>query len=109
MQLISNFNKGIRFLSCVIDVYSKYLWVVPLKDKNGITITNAFQKFLDEFNRKPNKIWADEGSRFYNISIKLWLQDNDTEMYSAQKEEKSVIDERYIRPLRNKTYKYMPL
>ena len=56
MQLISKFNKGFRFLLCVIDIFSKYAWVVPLKDKKGITITNAFQKILKESNRKPNKI-----------------------------------------------------
>ena len=50
MQLISKFNKGIRLLLCVIDIFSKYAWVVPLKDKKGITITNAFQKFLKESN-----------------------------------------------------------
>ena len=56
MQLISKFNKGHRLFLCVIDIYSKYAWVIPLKDKNGFTITNAFQKILDESNRKPNKI-----------------------------------------------------
>ena len=57
MQLISKFNKGFRFLLCVIDIFSKYAWVVPLKDKKGITIINPFQKILKESNRKPNKIW----------------------------------------------------
>ena len=56
MQLISKFNKGIRFLLCVTDIFNKYAWVIPLKDKSGITITNAYQKILDESNRKPNKI-----------------------------------------------------
>ena len=56
MQLINMFNKGFRFLLCVIDIFSKYAWVVPLKDKKGITITNAFQKILKESIRKPNKI-----------------------------------------------------
>ena len=70
MQLISKFNKGFRFLLCVIDIFSKYAWVVPLKDKKGITITNAFQKILKESNRKPNKIWVDEGSEFYDSSVK---------------------------------------
>ena len=56
MTLISKFNIGFRFLLCVIDVYSKYAWVIPLKYKKGITITNAFQKFLDESNPKPNKL-----------------------------------------------------
>ena len=70
MQLISKFNKGFRFLLCVIDIFSKYAWVVPLKDKKGITITNAFQKILKESNRKPNKIWVDKRSEFYNSSVK---------------------------------------
>ena len=56
MQLISKFNKGFGFLLCIIDVFSKYVWVIPLKDKKGITRTNAFQKSLDESNPKPNKI-----------------------------------------------------
>ena len=60
MQIISKFNKGIRFLLCVIDVYSKYAWVIPLKDQKGITITNAFQKNLKESNHKPSKIWVDK-------------------------------------------------
>ena len=65
MQLISKFNEGIKFLLCVIDIFSKYAWVVPLKDKKGVTIVNAFQKILDDSKRKPNKIWVDKGSEFY--------------------------------------------
>ena len=76
MQLISKFNKGFRFLLCVIDIYSKYVWFIPLKDKKGVTITNAFQKILDESNRKPNKIWLDKGSEFYNRSMESFLQNN---------------------------------
>ena len=55
---------------CVIDIFSKYAWVVSLKDKKGITITNAFQKILNKSNRKPNKMWADKGSEFYNSFFK---------------------------------------
>ena len=73
MQLISKYKKGIRFLLCVIDIHSKYAWVVPLMDKKGITITYAFQKIIDESNRKPRKIWVDEDSEFCNRSIKSWL------------------------------------
>ena len=58
MQLISKFNKGIRFLLCVIDIFSKYAWVGPLKDKNGVTIVSAFQNTSNSSRRKPNKIWA---------------------------------------------------
>ena len=82
MQLISKLNKGPRFLLCVIDVFSKYAWVICLKDKKDITIVNAFQKILDKSKPKPNKIWVDKGSKFYNNSFKKWLKDNDIEMYS---------------------------
>ena len=70
MQFISNFNQGFRFLLCVIDFFSKYAWVVPLKDKKGVSIVNAFQKILSDSNRKPNKIWVDKERRFYNNSFK---------------------------------------
>ena len=102
MQLISKFNKGFRFLLCVIDIFSKYAWVVPLKDKKGISIVNAFQKILKESDRKPNKIWVDKGSEFYNNSFKKWLKDNDIEMYSTHNEGKSVVAERFIRILKAK-------
>ena len=69
MQLISKFNKEIRFILCVVNIYSKNAWVVPLKDKKSITITNAFQKVLDESCRKPNKIWVEKDSEFYNRSV----------------------------------------
>ena len=70
MQLISKFNKGFRFLSCVIDIYSKYNWVVPSKDKKGVSIVNTFQSILKKSNRKPNKIWVDKCSEFYDRSMK---------------------------------------
>ena len=106
-QLISKLNKGFRLLLCVIDIYSKYAWVIPLKDKKGITITNAFQKILDESNRRPNKIWVDKGSEFYNRSVKSLLQNNDIKMCSTHDEGKSVVAERLIRTLKNKICKYM--
>ena len=70
MQLISKFNKGFRFLLCVIDVFSKYAWVIPLKDKKGANIVNAFQKILKDSNRKPNNIWVEKGGEFYNNFLK---------------------------------------
>ena len=86
MQLISKFNKGIRFLLCVIGIFSKYGWVVPLKDK-GVTIVNLFQKILDDLKDcKPNKIWVDKGSAFYNSAFKQMVEDNDIEMYSINNE-----------------------
>ena len=107
MQLISKFNKGFRFLLCVIDIYSKYAWVIPLKDHKGITITNACHKIFDELKRKTNKIWVDKGSEFCNRSMKSWLEKNSMQMYSTHIEGKSVVAERFIRTLRNKICKYM--
>ena len=107
MQLISKFNKCFRFLLCVIDIYSKCTGVIPLKDEKGITITNAFQKILDESNRKPNKIWVDKGSVFYSRSVKSWQEKNNIEMCSTHNEGKSVVAERFIRTLKKKNYKYM--
>ena len=69
MQLISKLNKGFRFFLCVIDIFSKYAWVVPLKDKKGVSIVNAFQKQLNDSARKLNKIWVDKGSELYNNSF----------------------------------------
>ena len=92
---------------CVIDFFRKYDWVVPLKNKKGITIINAFQKNLKESNRKPNKIWVGKGSEFYISSFKKWLKDNDIEIYSINNEGKSVVAERFIRNLKTKIYKYM--
>ena len=107
MQLISKFNKGTCFLLCVSDIFCKYTWAIPLKDKKDITITNAFQKILKESNRKPNKIWVDKGSESYNKPMKSWLKKNDIEIHSRHNEGKSVVAERFIRTLRNKIYKCM--
>ena len=70
MQSLSKYNKGIKYLLCAIDLFSKYAWVVPIKDKKGVSIVDAFQKILKESDRKPNKIWVDKGSEFYNNSFK---------------------------------------
>ena len=64
MQLISKHKKGIRYLLCVIYLFSKYAWVVSLKDKKVVTIVNAFQSIFKKSDRKPNKTWVDQGSEF---------------------------------------------
>ena len=107
MQLLSKYNKGIRFLLCVIDIFSKYAWVVSLKDKKGISIVKAFQSILKQSNRKPNKIWVDKCPEFYNAYFKKLLRDNNIAMYSTHNEGKSVVAERFIRTLKSKIYKYM--
>ena len=69
MQSLHKYNKGIKYLLCAIDLFRKYVWVVPLKDKRGISIVNAFQKIISK-GRKPNKIWVDQGGEFYNKLFK---------------------------------------
>ena len=106
MQSLSRKKKGIKYLLCAIDLYSKYAFVIALKDKKGITIVNAFNKIIKQSERKPNKIWVDQGGEFYNV-FKKWLSDNDIIMYSTYNEGKSVVAERFIRALKNKLYKHM--
>ena len=74
MQLISKYNKGIRFLLCVIDIFSKYAWVVPLKNKKGVTNVNGFKAILRSSKTKPNKIWVYQGSELYNNSFKKMVR-----------------------------------
>ena len=107
MQSLSKYNKGNKYLLCAIDLFSKYAWVVPIKDKKGVSIVNAFKKILNDSNRKPNKIWVDQGSEFYNKSFKDFLKINNIEMYSTYNEGKSVVAERFIRTLKNKIFKQM--
>ena len=110
MQSLSRKNKGIKYLLCAIDLYSKYAFVIPLKDKKGISIVNAFNKIIKQSNRKPNKIWVDQANKkwvdqegeFYNNVFEKWLSDNNINMYSTYNEGKSVVAERFIRILKNK-------
>ena len=102
MQLISKFNRGFRFLLCLIDIFRKYAWVVPLKGKKGVSIVDAFEKILDDSKRIPNKIWVDKGSEFYNNTFKKWLKDNNIETYLIHNEGKSVVAERFIRTVKTK-------
>ena len=106
MQSLSKYNKRNKYLLCAIDLFRKYVWVIPIKDKKGTSIVNAFKKIISK-ERKPNKIWVDQGSEFYNKSFKDFLKINNTEMYSTYNEGKSVVAERFIRTLKNKIFKHM--
>ena len=105
MQSLSRKNKGIKYLLCAIDLYSKYAFVIPLEFKKGISVTNGFNR--KPSNRKPNKIWVDQGGEFYNNVFKKWLSDNDIIICSKYNEGKSVVAERFIRTLKSKLYKPM--
>ena len=107
MQSLSRKNKGIKYLLCAIDLYSKYAFVIPLENKKGISVTNGFNKIIKQSNSKPDKIWVDQGGEFYNNAFKKWLSDNDIIMYSTYNEGTSVVAERFIRTLKSKLYKHM--
>ena len=107
MQSLSKYNKRFKYLLCAIDLFSKYAWVIPIKDKKGTNIVNAFKKIISEGQRKPNTIWVDQGSVFYNNTFKDFLKINNIEMYSTYNECKSVVSERFIITLKNKIFKHM--
>ena len=85
---------------------SKYAWDVPIKDKKGTSIVNAFKKIILKV-RKPNKTWVDQGSKFYNNTFKFFLKISNIEMCSTYNEGKSVVAGRFIRTLKNKIFKHV--
>ena len=95
-----------KYLLRSVDLYSKYAWVAPLKDKRGITIVNAFQKIISE-RRKPNKICVDQGGEFNNQLFKWFLKINNIEIYSVYNEGKCFVAEKFIRTLKSKIFKRM--
>ena len=103
---MSKYKKGIKYLLCAIDIFSKYAWVVSLKAKREIDIANAFQKIISEL-RKPNRIWVDQRGEFYNNVFKSFLKINNIKMYSTYNEGKSAVAERFIRTSKNKILKRM--
>ena len=103
-QLISKFSKEIRFLLCVIYIFNKYKWIIPLEDKKGIKTNNAFQKFSKESNCKPNKYEQIKAVDSTIDQMNSFLLNNIIERYSAHNERKSVDSERFIRTLKNKIY-----
>ena len=107
MESLSSKNKNVKYLSCVMDVFTKYTWVKPLKDEKGKTVLIGFIKIVNESNHKPNKLWVDQGREFFNKLMQKWLENNDILMYSTHNESKSVIVERFIKTLQSKIYKKM--
>ena len=111
-QSLSKYNKGIKYLLCTIDLFIRYAGAVPIKNKKGTSIVNAFKKILSDSmelhsNRKPNKIWVDQGREFYNKSFNYFVQINNIQMYSTYNEGKAVVAERFIRNLKNKIFTHM--
>ena len=105
MRALSEENEGVNFLLLVIDTFNKYGWIIPLKDKKGETMVNAFKTIFKE-GRKPKKLWTDKGTEFYNKDMDDLRKLYDIELYSTENEEKSSIAERWIRTMKEKMFKY---
>ena len=99
MQAFSKFNRGIKYLLAVIDVFSKYGWLIPLKDKTGKSVASALKTIFME--RQPEKMWVDISKEFYNENVKSLV-----ELYSTENEEKSSVVERWIRTMKERMWKY---
>ena len=107
MKALSKDNEGVNFLLLVIDIFSKYGWIVPLKNKKGETVANALKTIFKE-GRRPKKLWTDKGREFYNKDVMDLrnLEGENIELYSTENEEKSSIVERWIRTMKEKMWKY---
>ena len=101
---LAKFNKGFRYLLMVIDVFSKYGWIIPLKTKTGADVTHAFKELFEE--RVPTRIWVDKGREFWNSSLKQLLSKHNIILYSTENEEKSSVAERWNRTMKRKMWKY---
>ena len=99
MKAFKDYNDGYTFLLLVIDIFRKYGWIVPLKNKKGETVAEALKNIFEK--RKPEKLWTDKGTEFYNKDVKKLI-----EIYSTENEEKSSIVERWIRTMKEKMWKY---
>ena len=97
MQAFTKFNRGVKYLLAVIDIFSKYGWLIPLKDKTGKSVASALEVIFKE--RKPEKMWVDKGKEFYNKHVKDLI-----ELYSTENEEKSSVVERWIRTIKEKMW-----
>lgn len=98
-------NKGFKYILNVIDVFSKFAWSIPLKDKKGVTVVEAFRQIAKQFGRIPKHIWVDKGKEFYNKNMDEWLQENKINRYSTYGEHKSAVVERFNRTLKEIMWK----
>jgi len=99
MQAFSEYNKGVKYLLTATDIFSKYGWMIPLKNKTGIEVAGALQKVFKE--RKPEKLWVDKGKQFYNKHVQQLV-----DLYSTENEDKSSVVERWKRTMKDKMFKY---
>src|SRR6218665_1652151 len=101
MQSFAKYNDGFKYLLSVVDIFCKYGWIVPLKNKSGKSVSQAFEKICTSSERKPKTLWVDKGKEFYNKDVQKLI-----ELYSSENEEKSCIIERCNRTMREKMFRY---
>lgn len=106
MESLTEYNNGFKFILCVIDVFSKFAWCVPLKNKSAETVLNAVTDIIKKNHRSPGKIWVDKGSEFYNKDFLKWTKTENIVVYSTYGESKSVVVERFIRTLKEMITQY---
>ena len=105
IQKYSKWNKGIKYLLIVIDIFSKYGWIEPFKDKKTESVSLAFDHIIKKSKRKPEKLWTDKGSEFISKHFKEFLKTHSIILYHTQNEEKSSIVERWNKTMKNKMWK----
>ena len=105
----AKFNKGIKYILIIIDIYSKYAWAVPGRDKTGASVTKAFEKVMNNSKRNPKKLWVDEGSECYNSAFKKLLEQNGILKYHSCHEGKAVFVEPFNRTLKNIMWKHFTI
>src|SRR5206468_3158755 len=98
-------NSGYKYMLNVIDVFSKYAWSIPMKNKTGLTTLEAFQTIAKESGRIPKHLWVNKGLEFYNKGVSSWLKENNIIMYSTYSEHNSCIVERFNRTLKEMMWK----
>ena len=99
---LSRQNKNFRYILVVLDIFSRFAWARPLKDKTGVSVARALEDIMTTSGRKPYKIWSDRGTEFYNATVARLFERNDIRLYSTHNEPKASIAERFIRTLRGK-------
>jgi transposase InsO family protein len=105
MQEWSKENKGFRYMLNVVDVFSKFAWSIPIKNKTGLSTLEAFREIVRSSGRKPRHIWVDLGKEFYNKNMDSWLKENNINRYSTYGEHKSAVVERFNRTLKTTMWK----
>ena len=95
-------NRNFRYILVVLDIFSRFAWARPLKDKTGSSVASALQDIITSAGRQPKKIWSDRGTEFYNATVNRLLNRDGIELYSTHNEPKASIAERFIRTLRSK-------